>query len=62
MELHYKGETNIIYKEHTIRNMQKKYQGVICTQMCKFKGIVHLNIIFSYMKVNKICYLDHPVY
>ncbi len=23
------------------------------------KGIVHLNIIFSYMKVNKICKLDH---
>ncbi len=27
-----------------------------------FKGIVHLNIIFSYMKVNKIRNLDHPVY
>ncbi len=26
------------------------------------KGIVHQNIIFSYMKVNKICNLDHPVY
>ncbi len=26
------------------------------------KGIVHLNIIFSYMKVNKKCNLDHPVY
>ncbi len=26
------------------------------------KGIVHLNIIFSYMKVNKIRNLDHPVY
>ncbi len=26
------------------------------------KGIVHLNIIFSYMKVNKICNLDQPVY
>ncbi len=26
------------------------------------KGIVHLNITFSYMKVNKICNLDHPVY
>ncbi len=26
------------------------------------KGIVHLNIIFSYMKVNKICNLDHPAY
>ncbi len=24
--------------------------------------IVHLNIIFSYMKFNKICNLDHPVY
>ncbi len=26
------------------------------------KGIVHLNIIFCYMKFNKICNLDHPVY
>ncbi len=26
------------------------------------KGIVHLNIIFLYMKFNKICSLDHPVY
>ncbi len=26
------------------------------------EGIVHLNIIFSYMKFNKICNLDHPVY
>ncbi len=26
------------------------------------KGIVYLNIIFSYMKVNKICNLDHLVY
>ncbi len=26
------------------------------------KGIVYLIIIFSYMKVNKICNLDHPVY
>ncbi len=26
------------------------------------KGLVHLNIIFSYMKFNKICNLDHPVY
>ncbi len=31
-------------------------------QQKDFKGIVHLNIIFSYMKVNKICNLDHPVY
>ncbi len=27
-----------------------------------FKGIVPLNIIFSYMKFDKICNLDHPVY
>ncbi len=26
------------------------------------KGIAQLNIIFLYMKVNKICNLDHPVY
>ncbi len=25
------------------------------------EGTVHLNIIFSYMKFNKICNLDHPV-
>ncbi len=35
----------------------------ICTYVLEcvfwwFKGIVHLNIIFSYMKVNKICNLD----
>ncbi len=30
-----------------------KYQGP--------KGIVHPNIIFSYMKCNKICNLDDPV-
>ncbi len=29
---------------------------------CLLKGIVHLNIIFSYMTFNKICNLDHPVY
>ncbi len=36
----------------------------ICTIIGEFylKGIVHLNIIFSYMKVNKICNLEHPVY
>ncbi len=28
----------------------------------KLRGIVHLTIIFSYMKVNQICNLDHPVY
>ncbi len=28
----------------------------------RFKGIVHLNIIFSYMKFNKICRLDQLVY
>ncbi len=27
-----------------------------------FKGIVHLNIIISYMRFNKIRNLDHPVY
>ncbi len=26
------------------------------------KGMVHLNIIFSYMKFNKICNLDHLAY
>ncbi len=28
----------------------------------QLKGIVHLNIIFSFTKFNKICNLDHPVY
>ncbi len=33
MELHCKGETiNYYLQGNTIRNMQKKYQGVICTQ------------------------------
>ncbi len=27
-----------------------------------FKGIVHLNIIFSCIKFNRICNVDHPVY
>ncbi len=31
-------------------------------EMSVFKGIVHLNIIFSYMKVNKIRNIDHLVY
>ncbi len=26
------------------------------------KGIVHLNIMFSYMKFNKICNLDYPIF
>ncbi len=26
------------------------------------KGIEHLNIIFSYMKFNKICNLDYPIF
>ncbi len=26
------------------------------------KGIVHLNIIFLYIKYNQIYHLDHPVY
>ncbi len=28
----------------------------------EIKGIVHLNIIFSYMKFKKICNVDNPVY
>ncbi len=33
MELHASvKQINIIYNEHTIHNMQKKYQSVICTQ------------------------------
>ncbi len=35
---------------------------LICNLIINVKGIVYLNIIFSYMKVNKICNLDHPVY
>ncbi len=31
-------------------------------QQVQLTGIDNLNIIFSYMKVNKICNLDHPVY
>ncbi len=40
------------------------FQLVFCEliYLYAFKGIVHLNIIFSYMKVNKMCNLDHTVY
>ncbi len=41
--------------------MKKKHKAMIFLD-CLVKGIVRLNIIFSYMKVNKICHLDHPVY
>ncbi len=37
----------------------------ICSQQPEkmpIKGIVHLNIIFSYMKFNKICNLDYPIF
>ncbi len=50
------------------KSSEKKTNQLILDQfVCrhfsvKLKGIVHLNIIFSYMKVNKICNLDHPVY
>ncbi len=27
-----------------------------------FKGIIHLNTIFSFMKYNKICNLNHLLY
>ncbi len=40
----------------------KFYINIIILITDWLKGIVHLNIIFSYMKVNKICNLDHPVY
>ncbi len=38
------------------------WSHVLSILVMKLKGIVHLNIIFSYMKVNKICYLNHPAY
>ncbi len=37
-------------------------RGVMLVLHANLKGIVHLNIIFSYMKVNQIYNLDHPVY
>ncbi len=43
-----KGEKPYVWLKNSIFNV--------------LKGIVHLNIIFSYMKFNKICNLDHPVY
>ncbi len=36
--------------------------GTCLKNFGQLKGIVHLNIIFSYMKVNKKCNLDHLVY
>ncbi len=37
-------------------------EPIMLTIVHDLKGIVHLNIIFSYIKVNKKCNLDHPVY
>ncbi len=41
--------------------LQPHFKNVLDGQLT-FKGIAHLNIIFSYMKFNKICNLDHPVF
>ncbi len=40
-------QINIIYKEHTIRNMHKKYQGVICTQRHQTMKILYRYITSS---------------
>ncbi len=37
-------------------------KGVQRLETLHIKGIVHLNIIFSYMKFKEICNLDHSVY
>ncbi len=38
------------------------WMGTWCPVSYLIKEIVHLNIIFSYIKFNKICNLNHPVY
>ncbi len=43
-------QIHIVYKEHTIHNIQKKYQGVICTQR------------HDTMKMVKVMYNDQLVY
>ncbi len=52
---HVKANFNINTLQETTLNV------TIIKRYLEFKGIVQLNIIFSYMKVNKICNLDHPV-
>ncbi len=52
---------------HTVIHYKMCHMCITCLEELAIycvlvKGIVHLNIIFSYMKVNKICNLDHPVY
>ncbi len=49
-------KTQLMY--YILLNIHKNTTHVLHT----IKGIVHLNIIFSYMKVIKICNLDSPVY
>ncbi len=69
--LYYHQGVNICYNlwhyapffsnQQSIHNL-KTIQSTLLQYIYKFKGRVHLNIIFSYMKVNQICNLDHPVY
>ncbi len=43
-------QINVIYKEHAIRNMQKKYKGVICTQRHHT-----MKILYRYIN-SSLCY------
>ncbi len=55
MELHCKGETNIyiIYKEHTIRNTQKKYLVIWSTKIWKKL------VVFIYLVIGYFVYMFH---
>ncbi len=48
-------QINIIYQEHTIRNTQNKYQGVICTQRHHTMKILYRYINSSLCHNIKIC-------
>ncbi len=50
---------NIAGKQLTKLSSVIYFNSALILRLCK--GIVHLNIIFSYMKFNKICNLNYPV-
>ncbi len=52
-------QTNILSYRQTNHIILGSTISLKCTKYVKY---VHINIIFSYMKFNQICNLDHPVY
>ncbi len=59
--LNVRGSSSCIYLLFFIKeNMLVLHCNVRSLE--NLKGIVHLNIIFSYMKFNKICSLDYHIF